>query len=164
MFIVPHGTWKDNIRSVVFDWRQRSASCSSKGRDPLVTQADLSAPRECSSAVALLHKKGPLHRRKVCANSLWLYSYCTQSSPSKSKNINYIFIYLRGLRCLSSGSKCDSLFIMNETFIFFPNILVDSKSFEMETVFTKKERIVGSGCRICRLYLSRGGRPLQWMS
>ena len=49
-------------------------------------------------------QKGPHHRRKVCANSLWLYSYYTQSSPLKNKNIDYIFIYLRVLRCLSSGS------------------------------------------------------------
>ena len=58
----------------------------------------------CSPAVALLHKKGPHHRRKIFANSLWLYSYYTQSSLSKNKNINYIFIYLRVLHCLSSRS------------------------------------------------------------
>ena len=62
----------------------------------------------CSPTVALLHKKGPRHRRKICANSLWLYSYFTQTSPSKKKNINYIFIYLRVFRCLSSGSIYDT--------------------------------------------------------
>ena len=63
-------------------------------RDPLVTQGDLSAPRVCSPAIVLLHKKGPRHRRKICANSRWLYSYYTQSSPSKNKNMNYIlYIY-----------------------------------------------------------------------
>ena len=90
MFIFPHGTWKDNIRSVILDWRRRSAGHSSKGersagrssegRDLVVTQADLSAPRVCSPVVALLHKKGPRHRRKICANSLLVYSYYTQSS------------------------------------------------------------------------------------
>ena len=70
---------------------KRSTGLSSEGRDPLVTQADLSAPRVCSSAIALLHKKGPCHRRKIGVNSLWLYSYYTQSSLSKNKNINYIF-------------------------------------------------------------------------
>ena len=58
----------------------------------------------CSPAVALLHKKGPRHRRKICANSLWLYPYNTQSSLSKNKNINHIFTYLQVFCCLSSGS------------------------------------------------------------
>ena len=87
----------------------------------------------CSPVVALIHAKGPRLRRKICANSLWLYSYFTQTSPSKNKNMNYIFIYLRGFRyinyifiylrgfryinyifiylrgfyCLSSGAICD---------------------------------------------------------
>ena len=126
MFIFPHRTWKDNIRFVILDWRQRSSSrshagkrhacLSTEGRDPLVTQADLSAPRVSSPAVTLLHKKGPRHRRKICANSLWLYSYYTQASPTKNKNTNhvyiYIYIYLRVLRCLSSGA------IMRHIFFF----------------------------------------------
>ena len=107
---------RDNIRSVMWDWRwrssgrsndgERSAGLSSEGREPLVTQADLSAPRVCSPAVALFDNKGPCHRRKICANSLslWLYFYYTQSSPSKNKNINCIFIYLRIFRCLSCAS------------------------------------------------------------
>ena len=124
MFKLPHWTWIDNIRSVIWDWKQRSAghsregerpaghSCegerpaghSSVGRDLLVPQADLLAPRVCSPAVALLHKKGHRHRRKICANTLWLYSSYTQSSPSKNKDINYIFIYLRVFRCSSCGA------------------------------------------------------------
>ena len=90
IFIFPHGTWKDNLRSVILDWRQRPAGHSSRP-DSCV----------CSPAVLLLHKKGPCHRR-LCVNPPWLYSYYTQSSPSKNKNINYIFIYLRVLRRLSS--------------------------------------------------------------
>ena len=112
MFILLHRTWKDNIRSVIFDWRQRSSGRSNEGARldglsskwiyPLVTQANLSAPHVCSPAVALLPPKGPRHRRKTCTNSLWMYSYCIYSSPSKNKNINYIFfIYLWVLRCLS---------------------------------------------------------------
>ena len=87
-------------------WRQRSAGLSSEGRDPQVIQADLSAPRVCSPDIALFHKKDPCHRRKICANSLWLYSYDTQSSPWKNKNVKYIFMYLRVLRCLSSSAIC----------------------------------------------------------
>ena len=74
-------------------------------RDQVVTQAGMSAPQVCSPAVAQLHKKGPRHRRKICTNSLWLYSYYTQSPPLK--NINYIFIYLRVLRWLSRGTIRD---------------------------------------------------------
>ena len=51
-----------------------------------------------------ISQKGSQHRRKIGANSLWLYSYYTQSSPSKNKNINYICIYLRVFRCVSSGA------------------------------------------------------------
>ena len=114
MFIFPYGTWKDNIKSVILDWRQRSARRSSKrgdlpvsqaeGTELLLTQADLSAPSVCSPTVTLLQKKGPHHRRKICADSLWLYSYYTQPSPSKNENINYICIYLRVLRYLSIGA------------------------------------------------------------
>ena len=56
-------------------------------------------PRVFSPANALIHTKGPRHRIKIWANSPWLYSYFTQTSPSKIKNINYIFIYLCGLLC-----------------------------------------------------------------
>ena len=87
--------------------RGRSASFSSEGRDPLVTQADLSTPLCVFSSRCTTSQKNPRHRRKICANSLWMYSYYTQSSPSKNENRNYIFIYLRVFRCLSSGTICD---------------------------------------------------------
>ena len=149
MFILPHGTIKDNIRCVILDWRQRSSGRSSKGerficrsseegrsagrlsegRDPLIAQAEVRDPpvsqakgetcrllkqtyHVCSPAVALLHKKSLCYRRKICVNSLWLYSYYIQSSPSKNENINDIFIYVRVLRCLSSGSIYDSSWVV----------------------------------------------------
>ena len=108
MFILMHGIWKDNLMSVILDWRQRSASSSSEGRDPLGhSRRPVSFSCMCSSAVVLLRKKSPRHRRKIYANSLWLYSYYKQSLPRKNKNINYIFIYLRVFRCLSSGAICN---------------------------------------------------------
>ena len=60
-------------------------------------------PRVCFPAVALLHKKSPRRRKKICAKSFRLYSYFTQTSPSNNKNINYIFMYLRVFRCLSNS-------------------------------------------------------------
>ena len=88
MFTLPHGTWKDNIRSVIWDWRQKSQA-KGKTRWSLKQNCQLLV---CFPAVAVLRNKGPRHRRKICANSLWLYYYYyyTQSLPSKNKNINYI--------------------------------------------------------------------------
>ena len=57
----------------------------------------------CFPAVALRHTKGPHHRRCICINYLSLHSYFIQTLPSKNRNINYIFIYLRSLRCLSTA-------------------------------------------------------------
>ena len=94
------------FEKTILDWRQTSTGHSSEGGSPLVTRTNLSASRVCSPTVVLLHKKGPRHRRKIYANSLWLYSYYAQSSPSKNKNINYIFTYPRIFRCLSSGRIC----------------------------------------------------------
>ena len=48
-------------------------------------------------------KTVPATEKMIYANTLWLYSYFTQKSPSKNKNINYSFIYLRVFRCLYSG-------------------------------------------------------------
>ena len=75
-----------------------------EGRDQLFTLVSLAVPHVCSPVVALLHKMCPFHRRQICANSLWLYFYFTHTLPSKNKNINYIFMYLRILRCLSCSS------------------------------------------------------------
>ena len=75
MFILPRGTWKDNIRSVILDWRQRSTGRSSKRQRSASLSSEGSLKqtcRECSPAVALFHKRGPYHRRKICANSLSL--------------------------------------------------------------------------------------------
>ena len=85
MFILPHGTWKDNIRIINLDWRQRSDGHESK-----------------HATCLLRHTKIPRHRRNICANSLGLYSYNTQLSPTKNKNMIYISIYLRFFRCLSN--------------------------------------------------------------
>ena len=101
MFILPHGTWKDNISSVILNWRQRSAGrsseversagLSSEGRDLWVTQANMLC---VFSSHCTTSQKGPCHRRKIYTNSLWLYFYYTESSPWKNKDINCIFIYI----------------------------------------------------------------------
>ena len=99
-------------KSVILDWRQRPAGHLSEVGGPLVTQANLSAP----PPVCVLW---PL--QKICVNSLWLYSYFTQTSPSKNKNINHIFIYLRVLRCLSSGPIYDTKLKSNEHMLLIRN-------------------------------------------
>ena len=75
MFILPHGTWKDNVRSVILDWSQRfigrpsegekSAGLSSEERDPLVTQADLSPPPS--------QKGSPPRKKDMCEISLTVF-------------------------------------------------------------------------------------------
>ena len=59
----------------------------------LNTDVVLSTSRVCSPAIGLLQKKAPHHRRKICVDTLWLYSYFTQTSPSNNINVNYIFVY-----------------------------------------------------------------------
>ena len=77
------------------EWRERPAGLSSRS--------------VCSSYVFSGRRPtSPRHRRKICANSLWMYSYEIQSPSSKNKNINYISIYQRVFRCLCSGSICDT--------------------------------------------------------
>ena len=115
------GTWNVNIRFVILDWRERSAgrsikversaSLSNEGRDLQVTQADMSC---LFFARHTISQKSPRHWRKISANTLWLYSYYTQSSPSKNKDINYIFIYLGVLRYLSS----DAIYYTRESSLF----------------------------------------------
>ena len=86
--------------------RERSAGRSSDGEKRPTGHSSISVS---SPAVSLLHKMGCRHRRKICAKSPRLYSYYTQSSTSKYKNINYIYIYLRVFRCLTSGSNMRQL-------------------------------------------------------
>ena len=70
-----------------------------KGRDPLVTQENLCV----FSSRRTTSQKGSLPQKKdMC--ELSLHSYFTQTSLSKNKNINYIFIYLRVFCCLSSSA------------------------------------------------------------
>ena len=85
--------------------RGRSAGLSSEGRDPLVTQADRSAPPCVFSGRRNTSQKESLPQKKdMWELSLWLYFYYTLLLSSKNKNISYIFKYLRVLRCLSSGA------------------------------------------------------------
>ena len=95
IFIYSHGTWKDNISSVILDWRQRSAGRSSR---PVLSSCVFSGRHTTSQKVS------PPQKKHMC--ELSLYSYYTQSSLSKNKNINYILIYLLLLHCLSAVRIC----------------------------------------------------------
>ena len=107
IFIHLHGTWKDNIRSIILDWRKRPPGHSSEVVGPLVSQANLSASLCVFSCRRTPSQKGSQPQKKDMCKLYLLYFYNTQSSPSKNKNINYIFMHLRVLRCLSSGSIYD---------------------------------------------------------
>ena len=129
IFVYLHGTWKDNIRSVILDWRQRSARethwplkqrersaghSSERGRSACLSSRPVFSPCVFSSRRRTTSQKGSpaIEERYVrtlslslsLSLSLWLYSYYTQSSTLKNKNTNYIFIHLRVLRCLVSGA------------------------------------------------------------
>ena len=41
---------------------------------------------------SLIHTKGPRHRRKICLNSLWLYSYFTHVAVEEWKYKLYVYI------------------------------------------------------------------------
>ena len=90
-----------------------------KGRGLLVSQAKGETCWSLKQTLTLLHKKGPRHR-KMC--KLWLYSYYTQLSPMKNKNINCIFIYPWVLRCLSSSAICDTCRLLSCSLIIIPEI------------------------------------------
>ena len=108
IFIFPHGIWKDNIRSVILDWRQWSTGRSSE-QDRHTSHSSRPASSLCVfSSRRTTSQKGSLSQKRICANSLWQYSYYTQSSASKNENINYIFIHQRDFCCLSSGAICNS--------------------------------------------------------
>ena len=59
-----------------------------------------------SSRHTISQKGSPPQKKDMCE----LYSYYTQSSPSKNKYINYIFIYLLVFRYLSSG-QCSTVLL-----------------------------------------------------
>ena len=101
----------DYIRSVILDWRKESAReicwkdlqvtqskeetrwpLKRRGRSAGHSRKPVGSPLCVLRPLHYFTKRGPRHRRKIWANSLWLYPYFTQTSPSKNKNINYIFI------------------------------------------------------------------------
>ena len=86
---------EDNITSVILDWRQRPAGHSS---------------RSVSFPVCVLRPSHYFTKRVLASEErcVRLYSDFTRTPPSKNKNINYIFIYLRDHRCWYSGSICNS--------------------------------------------------------
>ena len=152
MFILQHGTWKDNIRSVNFDWKRDPMVTHAKGWGPLVFQAKgeirWSLKQTCQLCVRVLR---PLHyftkrvpvteERYVRTLSDSIPTY-TQSSPSKNKNINYTFTYLRIFRYLSSGAIYD---IFSAFYIFM--------------AFTMKVMISSDICLFSNNLLSRFTGP-----
>ena len=84
---------RDNIRFVILDWRQRPTGHSSR---------PVSSPVCVPWMSHYFTKRVPVTEERY-VQTLWLYSYFTQTSPSKNRN-NYIFIYLRVFHCLSSSS------------------------------------------------------------
>ena len=138
MFILPYGTWKDNIRFVNLDWRG----------DPLITQAKTKIlwslkrkrvvrwslkRRERSSGHPSKHvmsvlRPSLLYTQMVPATAeKYVRTFSdsiptSHTSPSKNKNINYMFIYLRVHHCLSDGAICDTSGIGSQKMEIFWNL------------------------------------------
>ena len=106
--IFPRGTWKDNIRSVIWDWRTHlleSSTCHSSDGEIsacLSIEGEIRSERPAglsrkpvSSLVCVLRpshdftKTVPTTEERY-VKTLWLYTYLPQSSSSKNGIINYI--------------------------------------------------------------------------
>ena len=82
MFIFPHGTWEDNIRSVILDWKQRPTGHSNKY---------VSSPVCVLRPSSYFTKSFPAtEERYVRTLSLTLF-LLHKTSQSKNKNITYNF-------------------------------------------------------------------------
>ena len=109
MFILPHGTLKDNIRSVNLDWRRRSSGrsnegersaghssegerstgFSSEGRDLRVTQANISCV--FSGRRSNTHKGSPPQKKDMCELSLTVFLLHTR----RRRRIKYkLYFYI----------------------------------------------------------------------
>ena len=140
MFILPHGTWKDNIRSVILDWKKRPGGHSSRS---LRSSCVFSNSRTISQKDSLPQKKD---MREL--------SYYIQSSPSKNNNMNYIFINLRVTSLFVQ--RCNILYLVNKVLWMsscrFVEILVEFSAFGLILVeFSVKltfSRILGFCCSV----------------
>ena len=101
IFLFPHGVWKDNIRCEILDRRPRSArninwSLKRRVRPAGHSNRLVSSPCVFSGRWTTSQKGSPPQKKDTCELSLTAF-YNTQSTSSKNKNINDIFIYLRVL-------------------------------------------------------------------
>ena len=107
MLILPYGSSKDNMRSVILDWRKRSSGRSNegerfagryeKGRRPLVSQSKgetrWSLTQTCQLLVRVLQPSHYFTKKVSATEERYLRTVSdritiTQLTPSKNKNIN----------------------------------------------------------------------------
>ena len=116
MFILLNGTWKDKIKSVNLDWR-REVGWSHKRRGEIrwsLKRRERPAGHSSKYVVCVFRPSHYYTKRFPATEERYArtLSDCipiTQSSPSKIKNVDFIFIYLRVFRCLS----CSSIYAKN---------------------------------------------------
>ena len=110
MFILLHGTCKDNIRSVILDWKQRSSGRSSEGerstglssegegstglsseeRDLWVTQANMSCM--FSGRRSNTHKGSPSQKKNMCELSLTVFNWNHFEMRLLNLRINFFYL------------------------------------------------------------------------
>ena len=131
MFILPHGTWKENIRSVILDCRRDLVVAQTKGRSPLVSQAKgetcWSLKQTCKRLVGVsrsLHYFTKLvlaTEKNIYVNYLWLNSYDIQSSP-------IIFLYIYELFFVCPAVQYATQWLSFHSCKLYTKILIDEVS------------------------------------
>ena len=126
-------------------------SLKRRGRGSLVSQAKgenhWSLKQTCQLLVCVLRLSHYFTKRVLATEERYMriLSDCiptyTQSSPSKNKNINYIFIYLRVFRCLSSGS-----IYYNRSHNRAPDLLSWEIPMALRKVYIRKSIIRNAAC------------------
>ena len=114
------GTWKDNIRFVILDWRERSAGHSSevgvrwslkRRKRPVCHSSRLVSSSCVFSGRQTTSQKGSVPQKKdTWELSLTVFLLHTIFTVQKN-NMNYTPIYLRGFPCLSRGTINDTIAI-----------------------------------------------------
>ena len=82
---------RENIRSVILDWRQKSADLSSEGRDLLVPQANVSCV--FSGHRSKTHKGSSTQNKYMCELSLTVFLHHTRRHRRIKVWIICLYIY-----------------------------------------------------------------------
>ena len=112
MFILPHGTWRYNIRSVNLDWRQRPDGHSSR---PVSSSCVFSG--RCTTS----QKGSPPQKKDICELSLTVFLLHTIVAVEEWKYRLYFNISTSRSLFYASGTICD--ISTPRKFFFYKNLI-----------------------------------------